>query len=107
MKQSIAAILVRAGLLTALIDGLFSSVLSAGLYGSTVARLWQGVASVPFGPKALEGGSTYVLIGLCMHLCVAFTWSIVFLAITIAVPALRRIIGTPGGLLAVAALYGP
>jgi len=107
MNQSTATTLVRAGLLTALVDGLFSSVLSAFFYGSTVARLWQGVASVPFGPKALEGGSTYVAIGLLMHLCVAFTWSMVFLAVTLAVPAVRRIIATPGGLLAVAAVYGP
>jgi hypothetical protein len=107
MKQSAATTIVRAGLLTALVDGLFSSVLSAAFYGSTVARLWKGVASVPFGPKALEGGATYVLIGLLMHLCVAFTWSIVFLAITMAVPFVRRAIATPGGVLAAAVVYGP
>jgi hypothetical protein len=37
--------LVRAGLLTGVIDGLFSSVLSVVSYHSTVARLFQGVAS--------------------------------------------------------------
>src|SRR4029078_5468425 len=34
-------------------------------------------------------------------------WSMVFFAITLAVPAVRRLIATPGGLLAVAAIYGP
>ena len=33
--------LVRAWLLTALSDGLFSSVLAAVFYGSTVMRLWR------------------------------------------------------------------
>src|SRR5437762_2596366 len=36
---------VLAGVLTAIVDGCFSSVLSAVFYGSTVARLFQGVAS--------------------------------------------------------------
>ena len=48
--------LLRAGLLTGLTDGLFSSVLAAFFYGSTVSRLWQGVASVLFGAAAFEGG---------------------------------------------------
>lgn len=41
--------LVRAWLLTALIDGPFSSVLSVAFYHSTVARLFQGVASIAGG----------------------------------------------------------
>lgn len=49
--------LVRAGLSTAVVDGLFSSVLSATLYDSSVARLWQGVASTLLGPKAFNGGT--------------------------------------------------
>jgi len=34
------------GIVTGIIDGLFSSVLSVAFYHSTVARLFQGVASV-------------------------------------------------------------
>ncbi len=53
---------VGAGLLTGISDGLFSSVLAVAFYHSTVARLWQGVASTLLGPEALTGGSSAVLV---------------------------------------------
>ena len=99
--------LVRAGLLTAITDGLFSSVLVAVFYGSTVTRLWQGVASVLLGPRALEGGLHTALIGLAIHLCVAFTWSAVFLFLVMRLPFIRALLRTRYGVLEVAALYGP
>ncbi len=99
--------LLRAWLLTALIDGLFSSVLSAFFYGSTVARLWQGVAAVLLGPSALQGGSTSVLIGLAMHLTTALAWSTLFLLLYENVPAIRRTVASPNGVLKVASAYGP
>ena len=40
--------LVIAALVTGVADGLFSSTLAAFAYGSTVTRLWQGVASDQF-----------------------------------------------------------
>ena len=46
--------LLRAGLLTGVVDGLFASVQSL-VTGSTLARLWQGVASVLLGKSALHG----------------------------------------------------
>jgi hypothetical protein len=99
--------LVRAWLLTALVDGLFSSVLSAFFYGSTVARLWQGVAAVLLGPSALEGGTTTVLVGLAMHLTTALAWSTVFLLLYENVAAIRRVAASSGGVLKVATVYGP
>ena len=99
--------LVRAGLATAVVDGLFSSVLVSVFYGSTVARLWQGVASVPLGPRALEGGLHTVLIGLLIHVCVAFTWSAVFLFLVMRLPFIRTLLATRYGVLKVAAIYGP
>jgi hypothetical protein len=99
--------LARAWGLTAIVDFTFSSVLVTVFYHSTFARLWQGVASVPFGPSALGGGTRYTLIGIGLHLCVALTWSTLFLGLYLALPWLRRVVTTPGGLLAVAAIYGP
>ncbi len=99
--------LVRAWLLTAIVDGLFSSILAAFFYGSTVTRLWQGVASVLLGPSALEGGLHTALIGLAIHLCVAFTWSAVFLFLVMRLPFIRALLNTRYGVLEVAALYGP
>ena len=99
--------LVRAWLLTAVCDAIFSSVLVTAFYGSTFARLWQGVASVPLGAAALDGGTRSVLIGLALHLCVALTWSTVFLAIWMSSDAIRRMASSWGGAIALACIYGP
>jgi hypothetical protein len=99
--------LFRAGSLTAIVDFAFSSVLVTVFYHSTFASLWQRVASVPLGPSAVNGGTRTVLIGMAIHLCVAFTWSTVFLLLYVGSGWLRRMIETPGGLLAVAVVYGP
>jgi hypothetical protein len=99
--------LLRAGLLTAVTDGLFSSVLAAFFYGSTVTRLWQGVASVLLGAAAFEGGSRTAAIGVLMHVGVAFGWSAVFLLLVLSSSSLRDIVAEPYGVVAVAAVYGP
>jgi uncharacterized membrane protein YagU involved in acid resistance len=62
-----------AGLATAILDGLFSSVLAAFFYGSTFSALWLGVAS--------SIGAKSVAIGLLIHLCVALAWAGVFVIV--------------------------
>jgi hypothetical protein len=99
--------LLKAGLLTAVSDGLFSSVLSVVFYHSTVVRLFQGVASVLIGKKALDGGIGTALIGVAMHFGVAFGWSAVFLLLTTVSSGLRRVLGSRYGTIKVAAIYGP
>ncbi len=99
--------LVRAWLLTAIVDAVFSSALAVFAYRSTLTRLWQGVASVLLGPAAFEGGARTVLVGLLLHCAVAFSWSAVFLALYLSWPWLRRTLASPRGVLAVAVLYGP
>jgi hypothetical protein len=99
--------LVRAGLLTGLVDGMFSSVLSVAFYGSTVTRLFQGVAATLLGPEALNGGNRTALIGVLMHFGVAFGWSAVFLLLVRQSSWLRRQVTAPYGVLRVAAWYGP
>lgn len=99
--------LARAGLLTGFTDGLFSSVLSAFFYGSTVTRLWQGVASTLLGKEALDGGTRTALIGVLMHFGVAFGWSAVFLLLVLRWPWIRRVLASRHGVVKVAAVYGP
>jgi len=106
-SPGIGALLLRAWALTALIDGLFSSLLSVFAYHSSVERLFQGVASTLLGPSALSGGARTALIGVLMHFGVALGWSTVFLLLVLASGALRRILGAPGGALKVALVYGP
>ena len=99
--------LLRAGFLTAICDGLFSGVLGQFFYHSTAVRVFQGVASTLLGPDALNGGMRTALIGVAMHIGVAFGWSAVFLALYTLLRPLRAAVSTPAGVAGVAAVYGP
>ena len=102
-----ARVLTRAGLLTAVSDGAFATVLTTVFFHSTFMRLWQGVASVPLGRGALEGGARTMWIGLGLHVCVAFFWSWFFLFGAMRIETVRRLLVSRLGVLKVAALYGP
>jgi hypothetical protein len=99
--------LVRAGLLTGVVDGLFSSVLSVAAYHSTVSRLFQGVASVLVGPEAFSGGTQTAALGVLMHFGVAFGWSAVFLFLALRWTPVRGVLASSFGVAKVASLYGP
>jgi hypothetical protein len=99
--------LARAGLLTGLTDGLFSSVLSVAFYGSTATRLFQGVAATLLGKAALDGGTPTALLGLLMHFGVAFGWSAVFLLLVKRTSFIPRALSGRHGVLRVASVYGP
>ncbi len=99
--------LVRVGVLTGVTDGLFSSVLSVAVYGSTVTRLFQGVAATLLGKSALDGGTPTALLGVVMHFGVAFGWSAVFLFLTMRTLWIRRVLTAPYGMVRIASLYGP
>jgi hypothetical protein len=107
LNRDTIARLVRAGLLTGVTDGLFSSVLAVAFYHSTVQRLWQGVASTLLGRSALDGATRTALVGVLMHFGVAFGWSTVFLLVVLRSRRIREVLTTPYGVLKVAALYGP
>jgi hypothetical protein len=97
--------IARAGLATGVSDFLWACVLSVLIYGSTFGKLWQGVASVPFGASALDGGAPFVLIGILLHFTVAFAWSAVLVAY--GVPAVRRSLERRSGAVVVALIFGP
>ncbi|MGN6183916.1 MAG: hypothetical protein ACTHQM_09715 [Thermoanaerobaculia bacterium] len=99
--------LLRAGVLTAIVDGLFSTILTIAFYDSTFARLWQGVASVLLGKDALNGGMRAIAIGLAMHIAVAFFWSAIFLLLWARSQTLQRVTNTMYGIVIIAASYGP
>jgi len=99
--------LVRAGLLTAITDGLFSGVLAVAFYRSSVQRLFQGVASTLLGADALNGGWPTALVGMFMHVGVAFGWSAVFLLLVMRIGRVRETLASRYGVVKVAAVYGP
>ena len=96
-----------AGLLTGIADGLFSSVLSVAFYGSSVKRLFQGVASVLLGAGALSGGTRTAAIGVLMHFGVALAWSTVFALVIWRSSAIRKVARSRFGVVKIAAIYGP
>jgi uncharacterized membrane protein YagU involved in acid resistance len=99
--------LLRAGIVTGIVDGLFSSILSVVFYGSTLSRLFQGVAATLLGTEAFNGGARTALVGVLMHFGVAFGWSAVFLLLVTRWRGLRGLLDSPYGLLKATALYGP
>lgn len=99
--------LIRAWLLTAVSDGVFSSFLTVVVYHSTLSRLWQGVAGVLLGPETFNGGTRTALIGVLMHFGVALGWSTVFLVLYKWSPWIRGVLSGPNGTFKVAAVYGP
>jgi hypothetical protein len=98
--------LVRAGLLTGVTDGLFASVQSV-VSGSTLIRLWQGVASTVLGKAAFDGGVPTAVLGVVMHFGVAFAWSAVFLFVVMRSSWVSRAVSSRQGVIGVAAIYGP
>jgi len=99
--------LVRAGLTTTIIDGLFSSVLSVAAYDSTVSRLFQGVAATLVGNSAFTGGARTTALGMLMHCGVAFGWSAVFVFVVMRSSRIRGILASRYGVLKVSSVYGP
>ena len=97
---------VCAGFATAIIDGLFSSVLSVAAYGSTVPRLFQGVASTVVDSSTI-GGNSATALGILMHFCVAFGWAALFVLVVMRSAWVRGILASGYGALKVAAVYGP
>ena len=106
MSSDFARRLLRAGSLTAAVDGTFACVLAL-IYGGTITRLWQGVASTLLGPDALTGGTRTALVGVLMHIGVAFTWSAVFILLLQSSAWLRAVRNSPMGILKIASVYGP
>jgi hypothetical protein len=102
-----ASRVLRAGLLTGISDGLFSSVLSVAFYGSTVTRLFQGVASILIGRSALNGGTATAVAGILMHFGVAFAWSAIFAFVALRISWIRSILDSRFGVIKTAAWYGP
>jgi uncharacterized membrane protein YagU involved in acid resistance len=73
---------------------------------ATPARVFRGVASVPFGKEMLNGGTSAALTGLALHFCVALVWSTLFVVAVRNIAWLRAAIASWPTALLVAAVYG-
>lgn len=107
MNRELSSRLVRAWLLIGVVDFLFATTLSVVAYGSSFSRLWQGVASVPLGRQALDGGAPMVAAGILLHFAVAFAWTAVFVLLLLRSSLVRDLLASRYGVIKVALLYGP
>ena len=105
-QQNVIALL-SAGLLTTIIDGLFSSILVVAAYGSTVSRLFQGVAATVVGNSAANGGAAMTALGVLIHCGVAFGWSAIFIFGLLRWQPIRRVLASSYGVIKIAVVYGP
>jgi len=107
MARNPASRIVLAWLVTGVTDFTFSSVLSVVFYGSTVTRLFQGVASVLIGPSAMQGGTSTAMLGILMHFGVALAWTAFFALVALRSSVVRDLATSRYGIVKTAALYGP
>lgn len=106
-RTSFVRAILPVWLVTAAWDFVCATALSVFAYGSTAAGLWRGVAATALGSSAPSGEAAGVAAGMAVHMAVALTWSLLFVAAAWWSPALLRAIRSRGGALAVAAAYGP
>ncbi|MFL5619539.1 MAG: hypothetical protein ACJ79A_14210 [Gemmatimonadaceae bacterium] len=107
MNQNFLRIWLRAWALITVVDAIFATVLPVVAYGQPLGRVWQGIASLLLGRAAIYGGLRTILFGLVLHATVALVWTTLFLMLVLLSPQLRRLVATPAGILAAAAVYGP
>lgn len=88
------------GLICGVLD-ITGACVNAGIVsGASPMRVLQGVAGGLLGRDAFTGGAATAALGLFMHFCVAFTWTVAFYALSRRFPALQ------GSSLLIGPLYG-
>jgi hypothetical protein len=82
--------ILAGGLAVAVLDGVDALVAYKLAFGMTPVVVYQAVASGMLGPSAFAGGATTALLGLAVHLLIAFTAATVFVLASERLPQLRR-----------------
>ena len=81
--------IVAGGLAVAVLDALDALVAYKLAYGMSPLAIYQFVASGMLGPGAYAGGAATALVGLAVHLLIAFTAATVFVLASERFPTLR------------------
>jgi hypothetical protein len=98
--------LVRAWLLLAVIDFVWAVALSLA-YGRPAMSAFRGVATVALAPAWMPAIAPSAMLGVVLHLVVAFTWATVYVVLQRRSRWLARASATRGGQAAIAVVYGP
>ena len=97
--------IIRAGLLTTVLDGIFAGILNTAWHGTFLGE-FQLIASTVLGPPAMHEGWRSMLFGLAMHATIAFTWSTVFALLVVRFRGVQSVVARRGGVLLAAVGYG-
>jgi hypothetical protein len=91
VRRSGLATVVAAGSVLAVVDGFSAFAINALFFNQpSFSRTFQGVAAALIGKEAFTLGVTGMLIGIAIHIAVAFTWTTLYFAVQRNWPALRR-----------------
>ena len=88
-QKSLAATIVKAGLLAGTLDIGIACIQFYSKTGKTPLIVLKYIASAFFGKEAFAGGNEMALYGLILHYIIAFGWTIIFFIIYPRLPFLR------------------
>jgi hypothetical protein len=77
------------GLAVGALDG-SAAVITTLLYGNSPARMFQTIARGLLGPASYNGGWATVLLGVALHVLIAFIWAAIYNGASLKFPALIR-----------------
>jgi hypothetical protein len=75
------------GLAVGVLDG-SAAVITTLLYGNSPARMFQTIARGLLGRASYEGGWATVLLGVALHLLIAFIWAAIYNGASLKLPTL-------------------
>ncbi|HEY5823575.1 MAG TPA: hypothetical protein VIT44_04375 [Cyclobacteriaceae bacterium] len=76
-KMSPGKLVLTAGLLAGIMDGL-AAMIQTAIAGRSQGGLFRYIASGVFGNDAFTGSSTMIVYGILFHLFIAMGWTVVF-----------------------------
>ena len=107
VRRSELATVITAGSVLAVVDGFSAFAINALFFNQpSFVRTFQGVAAALVGKEAFTLGVTGALIGIAMHVAVAFAWTTLFFALQRSWPALRRVTAHRIGIATIGPLLG-
>jgi uncharacterized membrane protein YagU involved in acid resistance len=77
------------GLAAGALDG-SAAIITTLLYGNSPARMFQTIARGLIGRASYDGGWATVLLGVALHILIAFIWATIYNGASLKIPALIR-----------------
>jgi hypothetical protein len=75
------------GLAVGVLDGMAAVILTL-INGRNPGRMFQGIASGLIGRESLEGGWATILLGMSLHVLIAFIWATIYNGASLRLPTL-------------------